>query len=53
VLYEMLAGRSPVQADTLTDVLAAIVSREPDWKALPPATPRGIRTLCGAVSRRT
>jgi Tol biopolymer transport system component len=45
VLYEMLAGHSPHQADTLTDVLAAIVSREPDWEALPPGTPRNIRTL--------
>ena len=45
VLYEMLAGRSPLSADTLTDVLAAIVSREPDWQALPPSTPANIRTL--------
>jgi serine/threonine-protein kinase len=45
VLYEMLAGRSPLYADTLTDVLAAIVSREPDWQALPPDTPANIRVL--------
>jgi serine/threonine protein kinase/Tol biopolymer transport system component len=45
VLFEMLAGHSPVQGDTLTDVLAAIVSRAPDWGALPPTTPRGILTL--------
>jgi serine/threonine-protein kinase len=41
----MLTGRSPLQADTLSDVLAAIVSREPDWQALPPETPGNIRTL--------
>ena len=45
VLYEMLTGRRPFVGETMTDVIAAIVTREPDWAALPPATPRPIRDL--------
>jgi eukaryotic-like serine/threonine-protein kinase len=45
VLYEMLAGRSPFDGETVTDVLAAIVTRDPDWAALPPALPPGVRRL--------
>jgi serine/threonine-protein kinase len=35
VLYEMLTGRRPFGGETMTDALSAIVSREPDWTALP------------------
>jgi serine/threonine protein kinase len=45
VLYEMLTGRVAFAGDTLSDTLAAILSREPDWSALPPATPAPIRRL--------
>jgi len=45
VVYEMLAGRQAFQAETLTDTLAAVVNREPDWQALPAATPAAIRVL--------
>jgi serine/threonine-protein kinase len=37
LLYEMLTARRPFAGDTVTDVLSAIVSAEPDWSALPPA----------------
>jgi eukaryotic-like serine/threonine-protein kinase len=37
VLFEMLTGRAPFARDTTTDALAAILEREPDWHALPPA----------------
>ena len=40
VLFEMLGGRQPFEGDTVTDVLAAVVSAEPDWEALPAQTPR-------------
>jgi Tol biopolymer transport system component len=43
VLYEILTGRRPFDGDTVTDVLAAIVTREPDWGALPPAVPPSVR----------
>jgi serine/threonine protein kinase len=45
VLYEMLAGRRAFGGDTVTDVLAAIVRGEPDWKALPEDPPPAIRRL--------
>ena len=45
VLYEMLAGRTPFARATLTDTLAAIVDRDPDWDALPRSTPPTIRRL--------
>ena len=38
VLYEMLTGRSPFARPTVTDTLAAVVDREPDWSALPAST---------------
>ncbi|MGE5413013.1 MAG: protein kinase domain-containing protein, partial [Syntrophomonadaceae bacterium] len=45
VLYEMLSGRRSFGGDTVTDCLAAIVEREPDWNALPRATPPPVRRL--------
>ena len=45
VLYEMLSGRALFARDTVTDTLAAIVERDPDWQALPPATPGKVREL--------
>jgi len=45
VLYEMLTGRPPFARNTVSDVIAAILEREPDWRALPDATPPGIRRL--------
>ena len=41
LLYEMLTGTQAFGGDTVTDVIAAVVTREPDWSALPAgATPR-------------
>ena len=41
VLYECLTGRRAFEGDTLGDVLAGILEREPDWSALPnPLSPR-------------
>jgi serine/threonine-protein kinase len=45
VLYEMLAGRMVFAGRTLSDTLAAVLEREPDWRALPPATPAKLRDL--------
>jgi Tol biopolymer transport system component len=39
VLYEMLTGRETFAGDTFSDRLAAILREEPDWDALPRATP--------------
>jgi len=45
VLYEMLTGKRAFAGETTTDVLAAVVGGEPDWAALPAATPRAVRRL--------
>ncbi len=45
VLYEMLTGRAAFPGETITDVLGAIVHKEPDWNTLPAGTPAALRTL--------
>jgi len=45
VLYEILTGRKAFDGETVTDVLAAVVTRDPDWALIPPATPTRIREL--------
>ena len=45
VLFEMVSGRRVFEGDDVTDVLVAVMSKEPDWTALPAATPRAIRRL--------
>ena len=45
VLFEMLTGRKAFPGETMTDILAAVVGREPEWKALPADTPRPVRKL--------
>ena len=45
VLYELLTGRAAFKGDTSVDAIAAVLEREPDWTALPAATPASIRRL--------
>ena len=45
VLYEMLTGRLVFSGETVSDTIAAILEREPDWAALPDSTPLAIRRL--------
>ena len=45
VLYEMLTGRKVFDRDTVSETMAAILEREPDWRRLPTATPSGVRRL--------
>jgi Tol biopolymer transport system component len=45
VLYEMLTGRVAFMGETTSDSIARILEREPDWSALPPATPVSVRRL--------
>ncbi len=53
VLYEMLTGRQTfASGDSLTDTLAGILAREPDWKALPPGVPVRVRTLLERCLRK-
>jgi serine/threonine-protein kinase len=45
VLFEMLTGRALFSGETVTDIIAAVVTREPDLSALPAATPPRVRDL--------
>jgi Tol biopolymer transport system component len=45
VLFEMLTGRAAFTGKTVSDIIAAILSREPDLTTLPASTPPGIRRL--------
>ena len=46
VLYEMLTGRRAFDGEDVSDTLANVLKREPDWSALPAHTPANIqRTL--------
>ncbi len=45
LLHELLTGRPLFSGETVSDVLAAVLTREPDWAALPAATPAGVRRL--------
>ncbi|MEE8218231.1 MAG: protein kinase, partial [Vicinamibacteria bacterium] len=45
VFLEMLTGRKTFTGESLTDVLAAVVSREPDLSGLPSTTPPAVRRL--------
>ena len=45
VLYECLTGRQSFAGDTVSDLIARILEREPDWDALPARTPSRVRSL--------
>jgi TolB-like protein/tetratricopeptide (TPR) repeat protein len=45
IMYQMLTGRLPFEAETATDTLARVIEREPDWDNLPEDTPLNIRFL--------
>jgi Tol biopolymer transport system component len=43
VLFEMITGRMAFPGGTISDTIAAVLERSPDWSALPPATPPPVR----------
>src|SRR4029079_3043277 len=45
VLYECLTGRRAFPGDTVSDNIANILHTDPDWSALPEATPARIRDV--------
>jgi serine/threonine-protein kinase len=52
VVYEMLTGQGMFTGETVADVLAAVMTREPDWRALPPDTPPHLRLLLERCLRK-
>ena len=53
VLYEMLTGQRAFQGDTFSDVIAAILGREPQWQQLPLDIPPAVRHLLSASPERS
>jgi serine/threonine protein kinase len=45
VLYEMITGRPVFEANTLTELLAAVIYKDINWTALPPSTPANVQTV--------
>ena len=45
VLLETLTGRKAFGGDTITDMIAAVVAREPEWERLPADTPKSVTRL--------
>ena len=45
ILFEMLTGERLYTGETVTDVIAAVVTREPDWGKLPTDTPVALRRV--------
>ena len=45
VVYEMVTGRRAFAGSDASTTLARVIEREPDWTALPAATPPAIRRL--------
>jgi serine/threonine protein kinase len=52
VFYEMLAGKLAFDGDTVSDTMAAVLMREPDWSALPTSLPPRVRELLSRCLRK-
>jgi serine/threonine-protein kinase len=52
VLYEMLVGRRAFAGDGLSDTLARVIEREPDWSRLPAKLPPALRTYLERCLRK-
>jgi Tol biopolymer transport system component len=52
VVYEMLTARQAFEGETATDMIAKIVSGEPDLTLLPADTPRPVRMLLEATLQK-
>jgi serine/threonine-protein kinase len=52
LVYEALTGRQAFRGETVTEVLASILEREPDWAELPSATPAPVLALLKRCLRK-
>jgi serine/threonine protein kinase len=52
LLYEALTGRRAFSGHTTSDTLVAVLGEEPDWGALPAATPATVRSLLQRCLRK-
>jgi serine/threonine protein kinase/Tol biopolymer transport system component len=52
VLYELLTAKRAFDGETVPEILASVFRAEPDWTALPAATPPSIRSLLHRCLRK-
>src|SRR6185369_1653638 len=52
VLFELLTRRRAFRGETSSDMIVAVLEREPDWDALPPSTPPKVRDLLRRCLRK-
>jgi Tol biopolymer transport system component len=52
VLFEMLTGKPAFPGDTITDVIAAVVKNDPDFKLLPAGTAANVRRVLTRCLRK-
>jgi serine/threonine protein kinase len=52
VLFEMLTGLRAFPGEDVTDTIVSVVSKEPDWSALPASTPAALRRLIGRCLKK-
>jgi len=45
VVYELLTGAHAFRGETVSDTIAAVLEREPNWHALPASTPARVQEL--------
>ena len=45
LLYELLTGKAAFRGETVSDTLARVLEREPDWQGLPPSIPVKVQDL--------
>ncbi|HMF15471.1 MAG TPA: protein kinase, partial [Gemmataceae bacterium] len=45
VLYEMVTGKRTFDAEDVSETMALVIAREPDWSALPATTPLALQRL--------
>ncbi|MGA7991090.1 MAG: protein kinase [Thermoanaerobaculia bacterium] len=52
VLYEMLTGKRAFDGETVSDTLVSVLSKEPDYAALPEQTPAAVRKILRRCMQR-
>jgi Tol biopolymer transport system component len=52
VLFEMLTGKKLYAGQTASDMIAAILTREPEWSALPAEMPQTVKEILRKCLRR-
>ena len=52
VLFEMLTGRRAFAGDDVSEVLASVLAREPEWAALPPGLPASVTAVIKGCLQR-